>query len=255
MSSSKDNYVLFGIDFRNNPEEKELIRLIREEPSKKPVVFCLGDAGTGKTFTALAAALSLVRGKAEKKKYKEIYYVREPVELGHRLGYLKGTEEDKFAPYLGPLLDNYNHLMKNNQDESSFIRKERITNKKASIDPLPEAYRRLPKDIIPLAPEFLRGRSFEEAIILVDEAQNLTLNEIQTFVTRLGPFTKMVLLGSVNQIDIPNQSIEKNDFMTAYSILEPTGLVGFVKLEKSMRSSFVGIFDQCFVDYKKKGKL
>ena len=93
----ESNYVLFGIDFRSNEEQKEFIRLINEDPARKPVVFCKGAAGTGKTFAALAASLSLIRGKGSKKKYKNLYYVREPVEIGHRLGYLKGTEEDKYA--------------------------------------------------------------------------------------------------------------------------------------------------------------
>ena len=111
MASTNSNYVLFGVDFGSNQGQRELIRQINEDCQRKPVVYCRGAAGTGKTFAALAASLSLVRGKGAKKKYKNIYYVREPVEIGHRLGYLKGTEEDKYAPYLGPLLDNYNHLM------------------------------------------------------------------------------------------------------------------------------------------------
>ena len=113
MSVSSQNYVLFGIDFGRNEEQRELIRLIREDPERYPLVFCKGAAGTGKTFAALAAALSLVRGKGANKKYKRVIYVREPVEIGHRLGYLKGTADEKYSPYLGGLLDNYNHLMAN----------------------------------------------------------------------------------------------------------------------------------------------
>ena len=178
----------------------------------------------------MAASLSLVRGKGAKRKYKNIYYVREPVEIGHRLGYLKGTEEDKLAPYLGPLLDNYNHLMAANRKEApdespAPVRKRRLLEDE---DMMPKAYQRLPNDIVPLAPEFMRGRSFEDCIIIVDEAQNMTLDELQTLVTRIGRWTKMIIIGSPNQIDIPLANRDLNAFTLSYDILAPTGLVGFV---------------------------
>lgn len=246
-------YTLFGIDFGANEGQRELIRQINEDCNRKPVVFVNGAAGTGKTFAALAASLSLVRGKGAKKKYKSVYYVREPVEIGHRLGYLKGTEEDKLAPYLGPLLDNYNHLMDYTrkdlpQEAISPSRRRFIEDE----DMLPKAYQRLPSDIIPLAPEFMRGRSFEDCIIIVDEAQNMTLDEIQTLVTRIGRYTKMVIIGSPNQIDIPNATVEDNAFLSSYEILKPTGLVGYVELTEPMRSGFVKEFDEAFVAYKLK---
>lgn len=249
-----NSYTLFGIDFGSNPGQRELIREINEDCQRKPVVFCSGSAGTGKTFAALAAALSLVRGKGAKRKYKTIYYVREPVEIGHRLGYLKGTEEDKYAPYLGPLLDNYQHLMNSARKEGSIPDKvrqpKRIKQALEDEEMMAKPYQKLPSDIVPLAPEFMRGRSFEDCIIIVDEAQNLTLDEMQTLVTRIGRFTKMVVLGSPNQIDIPGMDEEDNAFLISYKILEPTGLVGFVELTEPMRSSFVADFDVRFVEYK-----
>jgi predicted ribonuclease YlaK len=258
MKDGAPSYVLFGVDFGDNPEQKELIRLIREDPKHKPVIYCDGAAGTGKTFAALAGSLSLIRAHGEKKKsYKTLYYVREPVEVGHRLGYLKGTEDDKFAPYLGALLDNYTHLM--------------IFGRNAGILPPPlrrfernkddngsgvsqSIYSHLPSDIIPLAPEFIRGRSFEDAIIIVDEAQNMSLEELQTCVTRIGRNCKMIILGSGNQIDIEKGDSENNDFLLSYKILEPTKLVGYVHLSQPMRSGFVAEFDEKFVEYKKSLK-
>ena len=253
MSNVTEKYVLFGFDFRDNEEEKELIRLINEDPTRKPVVYCVGAAGTGKTFTALAASLSLIRGKGAQKRYRSLYYVREPVEIGHRLGYLKGTEEDKYGPYLGSLLDNYNHLMAKTRENKDTSTERLLRNKKPYDEEraLPEAYQKLPSDIVPLAPEFLRGRSFQDCIIMVDEAQNMDINELQTLVTRIGPFTKMIILGSPNQIDVPNQTPDRNDFMTSYEILKPTGLVSLVKLTKPMRSSFVIDFDERFLAYKR----
>ncbi len=247
------SYHLFGIDFGANEEQRELIRLIRIDPTRMPVVYCLGDAGTGKTFASLAAALSLVRGKGASKKYKTVFYVREPVEVGHRLGYLKGGEEDKYAPYLGALLDNYQHLMDHCKNDAKTLQKPiKMANSSSSADDvLPYAYRKLPSDIIPLAPEFVRGRSFEDCIILVDEAQNMNIDEFQTLATRIGRNCKLVFMGSVNQIDVPDQSEQDNAFLTSYRILEPTGLVGFVRLEKPMRSSFVAEFDERFVAYRR----
>ena len=247
-------YVIFGFDFRENPEQKELIRLINIEPNLMPIVFCKGDAGTGKTFAALAASLHLVRSKGSKRKYKSVYYVREPVEIGHRLGYLKGTEEDKYGPYLGPLLDNYNHLMANVKQDAASPYREPKRNAKYADENKP-LYENLPSDIIPIAPEFIRGRSFSDAILIVDEAQNLTLDELHTLATRLGNNSKMIVIGSPNQIDVGDQTFEHNAFETSYKILEPTGLVGFVELKAPMRSGFVTDFDQRFLQYKlKEGK-
>lgn len=249
----KNDYILFGIDFNENDEQKELIHEIFLDPKRRPVVFCEGAAGTGKTFASLAASLALVRNRGAKKKYKTIYYIREPVEIGHRLGYLKGKEEDKYAPYLGGLVDNYRHLMNYgaSKEELAFASKN-VRKKNDEGNDLPPEYMRLPSDIVPLAPEFLRGRSFEDAILIVDEAQNMTLDELQTAVTRLGNNCKMVILGSPLQADVSFNG--KNPFLLAYEILEPTGLVSKVVLKKPERSGFVTLFDEAFVCYKNLSK-
>ncbi len=257
MKENASHFQLFGVDFGSNEGQRELIRQINEDPARKPVVFCNGAAGTGKTFCALAAGLALVRGHGAKRKYKNLFYVREPVEVGHRLGYLKGTEEDKIAPYLGPLLDNYSHLMAKARKDGSApaIVRQKKGNPREELELqdsyFSKAYSRLPSDIIPLAPEFMRGRSFEDCIIIVDEAQNMTLDEIQTLVTRIGSYTKMVIIGSPNQVDIPLPDGQLNAFLLSYDILAPTGLVGYVELTEPMRSGFVVAFDNAFVEYKK----
>ncbi len=248
-----NEYYLFGIDFNENKEQKELIHEINLDPRRKPVVFCEGAAGTGKTFTALAASLALVRNRGAKKKYKTIYYIREPVEIGHRLGYLKGKQEDKYAPYLGGLLDNYRHLMAYTTDKDEIaLAAKNIRKKTDDNSDLPPEYAHLPSDIVPLAPEFLRGRSFEDAILIVDEAQNMTLDELQTAVTRLGNNCKMIILGSLLQVDVNVEG--ENPFLLAYKILEPTGFVSKVTLKKSERSGFVAMFDEAFALYKKQCK-
>ncbi len=246
-------YTMFGIDFSENKEQKELIHEIFLDPRRRPIVFCEGAAGTGKTFTALAASLYLVRNRGIKKKYKTIYYIREPVEIGHRLGYLKGKEEDKYAPYLGGLLDNYRHLMNYTTDKDDLVLAAKSVRKKNDdSNDLPTEYQHLPSDIVPLAPEFLRGRSFEDAILIVDEAQNMTLDELQTAVTRIGNNCKMIILGSLLQVDVLVEG--ENPFSLAYKILEPTGLVSKVTLKKSERSGFVAMFDEGFALYKNQCK-
>lgn len=258
MASNAPQYKLFGIDFTQNPQQRELIRLINDDPERTPVVFCKGSAGTGKTFATLAACLNLVRGKGAKKKYKNIFYVREPVEIGHRLGYLKGTAVEKYGPYLGPLMDNYEHLMANASPEEQLFGNKLIKKKtkKDVDDEIFEStyYEKLPSDIIPLAPEFMRGRSFDDCLIILDEAQNMDLDELQTMVTRIGKMCKMVIIGSPNQIDVPDQTPENNAFDIAYEILKPTGLIGFVELTAPMRTSFVVDFDLRFLEYKLKHK-
>lgn len=257
--SSSSNYTLFGIDFSQNPEQRELIRLINDDPERTPVVYCKGSAGTGKTFATLAACLNLVRGKGAKKRYKYILYVREPVEIGHRLGYLKGTAAEKYGPYIGPLMDNYDHLMAHaSQEEQNasnrLILRQKVKKDKNTDDELYDSayYEKIPSDIIPLAPEFMRGRSFDDCLIIVDEAQNMNLDEIQTMVTRIGNMCKMIIIGSPNQIDVPGQTTSKNAFDISYEILKPTGLIGYVELAKPMRTSFVVDFDLRFTEYKLK---
>ena len=259
MSASSTSYELFGIDFGQNEEQRELIRLIREDPERYPLVYCKGAAGTGKTFAALAAALSLVRGKGAARKYKRVIYVREPVEIGHRLGYLKGTAEEKYSPYLGGLLDNYSHLMENvrgDDPKNAHLKSPKKNGRlmKEVDDEVYEGemYEHLPPDIVALAPEFMRGRSFDNCIIIVDEAQNMNLDEIQTMVTRISNNCKMIIIGSPNQIDVPGMTQEKNDFLISYEILKPTKLVGYVELTKPMRSYFVADFDLRFAEYKAK---
>ena len=100
----------------------------------------------------------------------------------------------------------------------------------------------------------MRGRSFDNCLIILDEAQNMDLDELQTMVTRIGNACTMVIIGSPNQIDVQGQTPEKNAFDISYEILKPTGLVGFVELSRPMRTSFVVDFDLRFLEYKLKNK-
>ena len=95
-----------------------------------------------------------------------------------------------------------------------------------------------------MPPQFTRGSSWTNAVILVDEAQNLSINTIQTLLTRIGKFCKIILLGSVNQIDLKNFTQKNNDFIKAFELLKDlNGIVGSVELKKSERSEYSEIFD------------
>jgi predicted ribonuclease YlaK len=229
FKNSNDTNSILGISFSDNPEQRELIRLMNE--NNKPVIFCTGDAGTGKTFTAVAAAIDLVRIK---RKYRHIYYIREPIEVGKSLGFLPGDLDDKYGVYLDGLMDNLDHI-----SEYSGISKNNL---KECIECIP--------------PQFVRGRSFFDSIILVDEAQNLDLDTIHTLMTRIGKYCKIVFMGSLNQIDVKGKNKDNNDFIKAYNIVKDlTDLVSYVELTKSERSEYCKIFDETFTKYKEENKL
>ena len=218
---------ILGISFEGNPEQRELIRLINQ--NNIPVIYCFGDAGTGKTFTSIAAAIDLVKIQ---KKYNKIFYIREPLEVGKSLGYLPGSIEEKFEAYCGGLIDNIETI-----SQLSGLNKNDML---SSIECLP--------------PQYTRGRSFlPGSILIIDEAQNLSLDSLHTLLTRFGQFCKVILLGSCNQIDIKGASKENNDFMKSFEILESIDeevVVGSVTLVQSERSKYCRMIDQAFTKYK-----
>ena len=145
---------------------------------KHDLTFCLGPAGTGKTYLAVAAAAAMLkRGEVRK-----LVLVRPAVEAGEKLGFLPGSMQDKVNPYLRPLLDALHDMM-------DF---EQITRFMA-VDLI---------EIVPLA--FMRGRTLNDACIILDEAQNTTRSQMLMFLTRLGHGGKMIITGDTSQIDLPD---------------------------------------------------
>jgi phosphate starvation-inducible PhoH-like protein len=140
------------------------------------LTFCIGPAGTGKTYLAVAAAVSMLkRGQVRK-----LVLVRPAVEAGEKLGFLPGTMQDKVNPYLRPLLDALHDMM-------PFEQIERFM----AVDLI---------EIVPLA--FMRGRTLNDACIICDEAQNTTKSQMLMFLTRLGHGSKMIVTGDTSQIDL-----------------------------------------------------
>ena len=212
---------IYGISFKNNPEQQELIRLIME--NNRQIIFCTGNAGTGKTFASIAAALHL---QAEKK-YRKIFYARNPVQVGHDMGFLPGGIDEKYSPFMAPLYDNLDSIA------AISANKPNPKNMAAQIE------------VVPIA--FMRGRNFDDAIVIIDEAQNLTANDLRTIMTRMGKFSKLILLGSMNQID--NQQMKRQhkcDFQKVMEAFVDKPYCGYVTLTQSMRSPICVDIDETF---------
>lgn len=202
-----------GISFKNNKEQQELARLISE--NNLPIILCTGNAGTGKTFAALAAALQL----KNEKKYRTIVYGRNPMPLGYDMGALPGGLDEKYGPYMGPLYDNLEAIAQ-------------VSDERHNSNDLAAKI-----EVTPIA--FLRGRSFRNTIVIIDEAQNLDLTALKAILTRVGDYSKVVLLGSMNQIDDPYQRRQaKCDFEKVIDAIQDLPYVGYINLTKSMRSDW-----------------
>ena len=166
---------------------------------KYDMVFGIGPAGTGKTYLAVAMAISALNNK----KVNRIILARPAVEAGERLGFLPGTLQEKVDPYLRPLYDALYDLM----DQEK-------------ID------RFLEKNVIEIAPiAFMRGRTLNDSFIILDEAQNTTSEQMKMFVTRLGFNSKAVITGDVTQIDLPNA--RRSGLVEAAEILKNVEGVSF----------------------------
>ncbi|HLF98412.1 MAG TPA: PhoH family protein [Methylococcaceae bacterium] len=175
-------YAAWGIRARNREQNFALNVLLDPEID---FVTLLGTAGTGKTLLALAAGLSLTM---DDKLYREIVMTRETIPLGEDIGFLPGTEEEKMTPWMGALLDNLELLT---QPEESGSWERAATNEL------------LAKRVKVRSLNFMRGRTFLNRYIILDEAQNLTPKQMKTLVTRAGPGTKIVCIGNIGQIDTP----------------------------------------------------
>ena len=174
---------VWGITAKNREQNFALNLLMDPECD---FVTLLGQAGTGKTLLALAAGLAQV---LETKTYNEIIVTRVTVPVGEDIGFLPGTEEEKMSPWMGAFDDNLEVLNKSDSDAGEWGRAatQDLIRSKIKIKSL----------------NFMRGRTFVNKFLIVDEAQNLTPKQIKTLVTRAGPGTKIICLGNIAQIDTP----------------------------------------------------
>ncbi|HEY8099978.1 MAG TPA: PhoH family protein [Burkholderiaceae bacterium] len=174
---------VWGVTARNREQNFALNLLMNPECD---FVTLLGQAGTGKTLLALAAGLAQV---LETKLYTEIIVTRVTVPVGEDIGFLPGTEEEKMSPWMGAFDDNLEVLNKSDSDAGEWGRAatQDLIRSRIKIKSL----------------NFMRGRTFVNKFLIIDEAQNLTPKQIKTLVTRAGPGTKIICLGNIAQIDTP----------------------------------------------------
>ncbi|MBU4483817.1 PhoH family protein [bacterium] len=184
-----------------SPAQKHYIDAIR----RFPLVFAVGPAGTGKTYLAVAMAVAMFM----KKKYKRIVLARPAVEAGEKLGFLPGDIQAKVSPYLRPLYDALYDMM---ETEKVNAFKE--------------------NDIIEIAPlAFMRGRTLNNAFVILDEAQNCTQEQMKMCLTRLGVDSQMVVTGDVTQIDLPFQ--KNSGLVHAIRILKGISEINFTYFTQS----------------------
>ena len=164
-----------------------------ESPKKVPLVIVKGMAGTAKTFYSLAVGLEKILN-GEEKEYRKILVSRPNVQFDNEIGFLLGTEQEKISPLMRPIIDNLEQLIDSNEEE-------RYKDEMELSGKIEEVFER--GIIVAEAMSFIRGRSFVETYLIIDEAQNMTPKQVTGIITRAGKGTKVILLGDPNQIDNP----------------------------------------------------
>jgi phosphate starvation-inducible PhoH-like protein len=206
------------------PTTKGQLKYI-ETMSANDLTFCIGPAGTGKTYLAVAIAVSMLK----KKQIRRIVLARPAVEAGEKLGFLPGDLQAKVNPYLRPLFDALEDMMDFTQMKK-FVELDII-------------------EIIPLA--FMRGRTLNEAVIICDEAQNTSALQMLMVLTRLGNGSKMIITGDITQIDL--ETGQKSGMIEAIETLRRIKGIGYTELNQTdiVRHRLVQNIVQA---YKKRGK-
>jgi phosphate starvation-inducible protein PhoH and related proteins len=203
-TSSGDDVIIYGT--KGAPikpktiNQQTLVDLVKEND----LVFALGPAGTGKTYISVALAVRAMKNKQVKK----IIITRPAVEAGENLGFLPGDLKEKIDPYLRPIYDALNDMI-----------------------PLEKLKYYMERELIEIAPlAYMRGRTLNNAFILLDEAQNTTPMQMKMFLTRMGPDSKMIVTGDASQIDLPTR--QSSGLKEAIRILNGVKGIGFIELNE-----------------------
>ena len=206
---------LYQVEPRNSEQRFAIEALL--DPEIK-LVTLTGLAGSGKTFLSLMAALNSTKGGAISESLgvkKRLVITRTLQPVGKDLGYLPGSMEDKMAPWLAPIMDNVRHAFNDLTYFQHMMQRGDI-----EIAPIP----------------YIRGRTFTDAYVIVDEAQNATIHELKTIITRIGQNSKIVLLGDVDQIDTPYIDKQSNGLSIVIDRFRKSRLAAHVHLSKGQRS-------------------
>lgn len=201
-AGSVKGVLVYSISGRPIKSRSENQQQLIDAYEKNDMVFAVGPAGTGKTYLSIALAVKALKEKAIKK----IILSRPAVEAGEKLGFLPGDMKDKIDPYLQPLYDALEDMI-----------------------PAVKLQDMMEKHIIQIAPlAFMRGRTLSDAVVILDEAQNTTSQQIRMFLTRMGMNTKMIITGDLTQIDLPRE--QRSGLKEALKILDGVEGIGVVKL-------------------------
>ena len=215
-------YSLSGRPIKSRSENQQ--RLI-DAFEESDMVFAVGPAGTGKTYLSIALAVKALK----EKQAKRIVLSRPAVEAGEKLGFLPGDMKDKIDPYLQPLYDALEDML-----------------------PATKLQDMMEKHTIQIAPlAFMRGRTLNDAVVILDEAQNTTSAQIKMFLTRMGWNTKMIITGDLTQIDLPRET--KSGLREALHILKGIEGISIVELSKKdiVRHKLVTRIVNAYEDYEK----
>ena len=204
QAEQNGNVIVFSVTGKPIiPRSENQLKLV-EGFAKNDMVFAIGPAGSGKTYTAIALAVRALKNK----EIKKIILSRPAVEAGEKLGFLPGDMKDKIDPYLQPLYDALQDMI-----------------------PATKLKEYMELNIIQIAPlAFMRGRTLNDAVVILDEAQNTTAQQIKMFLTRMGMNTKMIVTGDMTQIDLP--ASQTSGLVQALRILKGVKGISFVELNK-----------------------
>lgn len=200
--TNRNAIILYRRDGTPIRAKTENQQLLVKSAEKNDIVFAIGPAGTGKTYTAVALAVKALKNKIVKK----IILTRPAVEAGENLGFLPGDLKDKVDPYLRPLYDALDDMIAG--DKINHL----ISNRTIEVAPL----------------AFMRGRTLDNAFVIFDEAQNATVPQLKMFLTRIGPSAKAIITGDLTQIDLPRN--QRSGLAYGLNALEQVQGIGVVRL-------------------------
>ncbi|MCQ2554428.1 MAG: PhoH family protein [Clostridia bacterium] len=252
LDQQKTTYILNlakdGISFRESRIEKDIIcfnhmgrpikpktlgqRQYLKELREKEIVFAIGPAGTGKTYMAIAMACNAYKNK----EIQKIILARPAVEAGERLGFLPGDLQEKVDPYLRPLYDALYDVL--GRDQALRLKEKEVI------------------EVVPLA--YMRGRTLDNAFIILDEAQNATREQMKMFLTRMGFGSRIVVTGDITQVDLPRD--KKSGLIEAKEVLKNVKEIGFSYLREQdvvrhdLVRKIVGAYDSYYSRKNDKGE-
>jgi phosphate starvation-inducible PhoH-like protein len=222
------NVILFGVTGRPIIPRSENQKKIVDDYAANDMIFAIGPAGSGKTYTAIALAVKALKNK----EVKRIVLCRPAVEAGEKLGFLPGDMREKIDPFLQPLYDALQDMI-----------------------PTGKLKEYMDLNIIQIAPlAFMRGRTLNDAVVILDEAQNTTPQQIKMFLTRMGWNTKMIVTGDLTQIDLP--PTQTSGLVQALDVLKDIDGLSIIRMTKRdiVRHKLVTRVVEAYEQFEQKNK-